>query len=195
MNLTHVMIDLETLGTGPNAAIASIGAVLFDPDAGLIGELVTEIFYRTIDLDNSNRPGNITPSTVLWWLQQGEEARKELVEGGPRRRLGSALFEFEEWLKSKGVDAYKGTFWANDPDFDLVILANAYRRYNLKAPWSFRRARSMRTMLMLNNKFDLIGDYTDRGPEPVHHDSLDDAIYQAKGVIEIMQALKQRIGS
>lgn len=194
MNLTHVMIDLETFGTGPNAAIASIGAVLFDPDAGLVGETASEMFYRTIDLDNSAEPGDITPSIVLWWLQQSEEARVELTQGGPRRRLGVALAEFEEWLKGKGVDPYKGTFWANDPDFDLVILANACRRYGLKAPWSFRRARSMRTMLMLNNKFNLIGKKPDRDAL-VHHNALDDAIYQAKGVAEIMQALKQRLGS
>ena len=37
---THVMIDLETMGTGSYAAIISIGAVKFDPEpARLVGRL------------------------------------------------------------------------------------------------------------------------------------------------------------
>ncbi len=32
-----IMLDLETMGTGPNAAIVAIGAVAFDLQAGTIG--------------------------------------------------------------------------------------------------------------------------------------------------------------
>lgn len=52
-----LMVDLETAGTGPDAAILSIGAVAFDP-AGETRSYVDSSetqrlsFYRTVDLDS-----------------------------------------------------------------------------------------------------------------------------------------------
>lgn len=43
----NIMVDLETLGTKPNSAILSIGAVAFD-DQGLHDE-----FYCNVDLISS----------------------------------------------------------------------------------------------------------------------------------------------
>ena len=40
-----IMLDLETMGTGPNAAIVAIGAVAFDLQAGTIGDH----WYRWVD--------------------------------------------------------------------------------------------------------------------------------------------------
>lgn len=36
--MNHLMIDLETMGSGPYAPIISIGAVFFDPNTGAIGD-------------------------------------------------------------------------------------------------------------------------------------------------------------
>ena len=53
--MKHVMLDLETMGNSPLAAIAAIGAIEFDPDAGTLGER----FYTTIDLHAEHRlPGD-----------------------------------------------------------------------------------------------------------------------------------------
>lgn len=38
--MKHVMLDLETMGNGPRAAIVSIGAVFFDPLTGELGVVV-----------------------------------------------------------------------------------------------------------------------------------------------------------
>ena len=64
------MLDLETMGKGPSAAIVTIGAVFFDP---MTGELGAE-FEAHIDLRDSARFGEIDPDTVLWWLGQSDEA-------------------------------------------------------------------------------------------------------------------------
>jgi hypothetical protein len=42
----HVMFDLETMGMAPNGAIASIGAVRFDP----YGDEISDPFYVVVDL-------------------------------------------------------------------------------------------------------------------------------------------------
>ncbi|MCV5360349.1 3'-5' exoribonuclease, partial [Escherichia coli] len=36
--MKHLMIDLETMDNKPTSAIASIGAVFFDPETGEMGE-------------------------------------------------------------------------------------------------------------------------------------------------------------
>ncbi|EFH8189309.1 hypothetical protein F2N31_11785 [Escherichia coli] len=54
------MIDLETMGTGPDAQIASIGAVFFDPQ---IGEMGPE-FNKTIDMKTGG--GTVNISTIEW---------------------------------------------------------------------------------------------------------------------------------
>ena len=61
----NLMIDLETLGTKPNSAILSIGAVYFDKDG------LGEEFYANVDLQDSIDSGfDIDASTVYWWLSQ-----------------------------------------------------------------------------------------------------------------------------
>ena len=73
------MLDLETLGNGNNAAIVSIGAYYFDtedPDNG-------EEYYVLVNPATSVGYGQVMDaSTVLWWMNQSEDARKELVKAG-----------------------------------------------------------------------------------------------------------------
>ncbi|MFM9673750.1 3'-5' exonuclease, partial [Streptomyces galilaeus] len=72
--MNHVMLDLETMGQGNNAAIVAIGAVFFEPTTGEIGDT----FYRKIDLESAAQYGEIDPNTVLWWLKQSDAARAEI---------------------------------------------------------------------------------------------------------------------
>mgnify|MGYP006408929027 CR=1 FL=1 len=70
----HIMIDLETMGTRPDAPIISIGAVAFDANGPL------DSFYAGVNLGSSvNSGAKIDASTVLWWMQQSDEARAALV--------------------------------------------------------------------------------------------------------------------
>ena len=75
MSKQHVMLDLETMGTGPTAAITAIGAVAFSVEAG-----ITDTFYKKVDLESSVRNGGtMDPGTVIWWLGQSDAARKEMA--------------------------------------------------------------------------------------------------------------------
>lgn len=72
IDYVHVMVDLETMGKKHNAPIVAIGAVVFDPATGSIGES----FYKVVCLESSvNWGAVIDPSTVIWWLKQSSEAR------------------------------------------------------------------------------------------------------------------------
>jgi len=89
--MRDVMLDLETMGNGPRAAIVAIGAVEFDPETGTVGER----FYQAVDLATAvSMGGEMDASTVLWWMQQGDEARAAFAKGGAH--LSKALHEFIE---------------------------------------------------------------------------------------------------
>lgn len=73
--MNHLMIDLETMGNKPNAPIVSIGAVFFEPSTGELGEE----FYRVVSLKSSMDGGAVPdPDTIMWWMQQSEEARSAI---------------------------------------------------------------------------------------------------------------------
>ncbi|NKB42527.1 MAG: hypothetical protein GKR86_16085, partial [Ilumatobacter sp.] len=99
---TDIMLDLETFGTGNNAAIVSIGAVAFNAD-GDNASLWTNSpdilaangqgFRANIDLRASTLPGEFDAGAIEFWLKQSPEAREALV-AEPRVTLGVALEAF-----------------------------------------------------------------------------------------------------
>lgn len=163
---THIMVDLETMGSRPGSVIASIGAVVFDPVAGTLGEA----FYRTIKLSSCADVGlRFDGDTVGWWLRQGDEARAALfVEPSP---LAAVLNEFYAWWRARNG----AFFWSHGANFDDPILAEAFRAIGGGPPWKYWDSRCTRTV------FDLAGVKPDRAAG-VHHTALDDAKAQAAAV-------------
>lgn len=172
--MNHLMLDIETLGTRPNAPILSIGAVVFDPTTGKQGET----FYRAIEPANAFLHGVPDGDTFKWWMGQSDAARKAAVAG--TALLGDALMGLSKLpLPWKDVRV-----WANDPDFDVTILTYGFHKaLGCLPPWRFWNTRSCRTIAEIAGK---------RPPAPsgVHHNALDDAIHQAKWVSDMWQELK-----
>ena len=164
----HIMIDLETMGNRPNAPIIAIGAVAFDANG------IDREFYEVVDLDSSVRSGAvIDPSTVMWWLQQSDEARASLfVMDGVT--LSKALDKFSLWATVSHITGV----WGNGATFDNVILAESYRRLDKVAPWPFWKDKCYRTVK---------GMYPDVKMERAgtHHNALDDAKSQALHLMKI----------
>lgn len=177
--LNHLMVDLETMGTRPNAPIVSIGAVFFDPNTGEIGPE----FYRGIDIQDSFRYAVADGGTVKWWMKQSDAARASAIEGGAT--MADALAELAEFY-GRGRNAQ---VWANGPSFDIVILEYAYHRALAQtAPWDFWNARCVRTIVELaKGKVERPKEFTRGGTA---HNALDDAIFQAKYVSDMWRAIK-----
>ena len=168
----NVMLDLETMGNGSNAAIIAIGAVEFFPETGLLGRE----FYEVISLESSAANGGvIDASTILWWMQQSAEARAEFVQEG--QHIFTALQLFSAWIPEKAL------VWGNGADFDNVILRAAYNNSGMVAPWKFYNSRCFRT---LKNLFPKVQKPVDG---PVAHKALDDARWQAEQAILMLQQL------
>lgn len=163
--MTHVMVDLETWGLMPGAALRSIGAAVFNPRTGE----TSHTFYRNITRASCEAVGlEVDPETEKWWAEASPEAQAAL-EKDPVS-LSTALGSFLKWW-----DAVSGEFfWSQGANFDEVLLKAALDACMLDVPWAYWNVRCCRTVLALNN----------RKPERagMHHNALDDALNQAKAV-------------
>lgn len=169
--MLDVMLDLETMGNGPDAAIVAIGAVGMDLVNGSLGQE----FYETINLESSVAAGGkMDAATVLWWMQQSEEARVELAGGDV---AGGVLFRFWSFL-SENSDSETLRVWGNGADFDNVIMAATFSRHDFTTPWQYRNNRCFRTVRKLfpDVPFDRSG---------TKHRAIDDARNQALHLIKI----------
>lgn len=168
----HVMLDLETLSTEPNAAIISIGAVVFTKE-----KVLDHTFYETIDIESNRFCGrHMSFSTVGWWMKQDLSARKEFQKQS--ESLPIVLRNFREWFTVYTIDGV----WGNGADFDNIILANAYKEgSSVETPWKHYQNRCYRT---LKNLVDLPLERSG-----THHNALDDAITQTAHAVKIMQYL------
>ncbi|HBH5346266.1 TPA: 3'-5' exoribonuclease, partial [Escherichia coli] len=68
----HLSVDLETMGTNPDAPINSIGGKFFDPATGEMGPE----FSKAIDLETSG--GIIDRKTIKWWAKRSREAQSAI---------------------------------------------------------------------------------------------------------------------
>ncbi len=137
-----LMIDIETLGTGPYSVILSIAAVEFDITTGKTGKE----FYSIIDPASCQLHGlKIDADTVLWWMGQSDEARGEFTKRKEKMLpLLRALRLLAKYLEDRKADV---NIWANSPAFDCARIREAYSMCQIDAPWSYRQERDYRTIL------------------------------------------------
>lgn len=159
----HVMIDLETMGTTPDSAIVSIGAVVFDPRYGIVTD---KVFYMELDWESQNRL--IDQETVEWWAEQSEEARAAHYGLDD---LDEALTLLAQWLPKDAK------VWGNGSTFDISMLEDAYRQLNIEIPWKFWNVRDCRTVL---DMYESVRGGFNKKSGGTLHNALDDAKYQAK---------------
>lgn len=173
------MLDLETLATTPDAAILSIGAVRFDLDAGTVFDQ-SDTFYTAVSIDY--QPGRkITNSTLAWWFMQTAEAQ-EVFFDPTALPLNIALNALATWVGPQPGITPK--VWSNGADFYLPMLAHAYAQHGIDLPWQPYSGRCYRTYKNLRTARSVKVERTGE-----HHNALADAIFQAKHLCAIHQAL------
>ena len=170
--MSELMVDIETLGTTPDASIVSIGAVAFDADG--LGEELHISVSRASCREHGRR---VDDETLAWWQEQPQEAR-HVLHGG--RTLPTALAELTRFVHETGADE----LWGNSPAFDAVILESAFRACESEPPWEYYQWRDVRTLRKCSPTWP---DNLDR--EGTAHDALDDARHQARGVQRALNRL------
>ncbi|HDL0317327.1 TPA: 3'-5' exoribonuclease, partial [Escherichia coli] len=176
---THLSVDLETMGTNPDAPINSIGGKFFDPATGEMGPE----FSKAIDLETSG--GIIDRKTIKWWAKRSREAQSAIFTD--EIPLDDALLQLREFINENSGESFV-QIWGNGANFDNVILRRSYERQGIPCPWRYYNDRDVRTIVELGNSIGL--DVRMAIPfEGVPHNALDDARHQAKQVSAIWQKL------
>lgn len=172
--MKHLMLDIETMGTESFSSIISIGALEFDIETGKTGKE----FYVNVDLQSCMDLGLIVnASTIMWWLNQSEQARKDLTERTAVPIL-QALSDFADFCNKD----YQ--IWGNSARFDCGILQNAYNKAGIPIPWDFRKERCVRTLMSFNP--EIKNNYPIKGTA---HNALADCYYQVGYCSEIWRLL------
>jgi len=140
------MVDIETLGTGLNAPILTIGAVVFDPYSVLAKS--QDKIYLKIKVEDYNKypQFKVDYSTIVWWAKQTESARKEAFLSEPRVSLEVAMMTLHSWLVNAVKPNSKLIMWSHGKEFDLPILQFAFETVGLNTPWKFWETRDTRTV-------------------------------------------------
>ena len=174
--MIHIMIDLETLATTPDAVILTCGGVKFDPWSGAEPD---RPFYLRLNVDEQTNIGRRTADASLeWWNTQPEGVREEALSDGNRVTLD----EFQKQLNRYLVGA--DYLWAQGPLFDYAILENLYTQLEQPFPWQFWQIRDSRTL------FSLVPGVKEKIKRTDLHNALADCYFQAKTVQYCYRELK-----
>lgn len=164
---THIMLDLETMGNRSNSVIVSIAAVPFNLETG---EISDNYFYERVDFQSCLDIGlKVQASTILWWMQQNEEARKEICK--PAQHIYYVLLRLDDFFKQHITDIQ---IWGNGARFDMGLLQDAYHASGFdELPWKFRNERDVRTLV------SLAPHIKEQTPNVgTAHNAVDDCIFQ-----------------
>lgn len=119
-DFVNLMLDIETLGLVKHGLvpIVSLSLVPFN-EYEMFNEMA---IYAKMDMEQyDDMSVDVSMSTVVWWMGQSDDARKEFVGG--KSNLSSILNNITEYIRD--IENYTGKkvkVWAKSPDFDLVLV-------------------------------------------------------------------------
>lgn len=179
---THVMIDIETVGTAPGSAIVQIGACTVG-GSGLVPGYIASNFCCGASLESCKAVGLTTSEdTLAWWAKQDNDLRAHVF--GSSTDIKDALETLYLWIKG-----LPGTVivWGNGASFDITLLECAYKACGIAIPWHYRNVRCYRTLTALFRlpAFAAAGI----SANIKQHDALADATYQA----DVLQAINDYV--
>jgi hypothetical protein len=169
--MADLMIDLETLDVFPSSTILTIGAQGFDPFSDRLTDVT---YYRRLTIDSQEKR-TINESTVEWWGKQSADAQDEaLGDGDDRVDIKTALEELSKiaWKHDR--------IWANGITFDMGILEDAMKQYDITCPWKYWQVMDARTIFKVT------------GAKPLgnSHNALEDCVNQ----IDTLQSSLKKLG-
>lgn len=214
MSKWNIMLDLETLSIRSNAAILSIGAVVFDiDDTSSLEKWLNSTdrflkadayaseasFYCLVNIQSCiDKRLAVDGSTIEYWLMAPEAARLAIARPGGAIHIEAAISRFILWVQEL-AEKYGDNicWWSHGASFDLPILQNAYIASGRGQMCNYRHMRDTRTLFALAKH---AADSFDEGasalydirPWPRHH-ALYDAAWQAAKVIACYKYLASKI--
>jgi hypothetical protein len=179
---THLMVDIETLGTRPGAIVISAAFVRCIDEAHFVLNL--SVLNLSVP-DQQDLGMEIDPKTHQWWGEQeaktpGIWAR---VTENPQP-IAAALPYIAQWIQwaAGGSD---WLIWCHGAIFDCPLLDELYRRAGLVSPWQYWQVRDTRTL------YDLAGVNPKDYAVPPPHIALNDALGQSRALVAALAILSR----
>ena len=177
---TACMIDCETLATGTQPVILTLGACKFDPLGDEIRNPKMEVLYLRLDIESQTAVGReVNDDTIAWWARQTVEAQEEALgdptTDNPRYTLTEALDSLYKFCWGAQ------TVWSNGATADIIWLETAFKQVNRAQPWKFWQVRDHRTIIDIG--------FNPSMPTVTAHNALEDAVNQAIGVQNVFRQL------
>lgn len=164
--MTHIMVDIESLGTRPGCVVLAAAFVRFSDEA-----------HTTLNLSIPDQEAlglEIDPDTAAWWRDQ--EAKHPGAWAAATANpvpLKVGLEHIAAWLAwaSPNEDPL---IWCHGATFDAPILGELFRRAGVPCPWKFWNIQCTRTL------YNLAGISNKDYAVPPPHIALNDAIEQTR---------------
>lgn len=183
----HIVVDLETASTKPNARVLTIGASCVKLHNSK--SMSTANFYVRITptcLQQNHR--DVDLQTMLWWRKQSRSANYEAFDLTLDRKVTSqALNLFADFIQET-ANTY-GTvpfLWGNAASFDLSLLKSLYEDLLFGVPWSYRQEMDLRTLRAMFPELEF------KSPGGIDHIAVEDAQNESITLSQILFHLRKQ---
>lgn len=191
MSLTHIVIDIETLSTKPNAVILSVACVPFVlEEHTYFKDLLNKGIYIKFNASDQIKKykRDVDKKTIDWWKTQPQEVFDAEVKPS-KRDVDSitGLTVLNKFVSSiDGFNTKKSYVWSRGNNFDFPILESLYDDVGIGLPYNTWNIRDIRTAIDILYGTDN-GKYTLRfGNEGfINHNPLHDAAMDAARLNEL----------
>lgn len=192
--MIDLMIDIETLGTSPDAIVIGIAAVLFNSETG---EIIQRRFWMPNQRLQEEAGRTMDKSTLIWWGEQiGKTSNPmkdrllHMVQGSDANKEMASDILDDLIQIAAGCDGY---FWCKGVGFDFPILKSYFKSFGLESPFEsnggFRRQCDSRQLRIFWER--LTGEkYTPLPNDLTPHNPMDDCLIQIAEVCDIWKKLK-----
>lgn len=189
--LKHLVVDIETLSTEPNAVVLALAIVPFTfEDHTYFSTLLTQglmVKFKVEEQVKVHRR-HIEESTVSWWKEQQKKIRDIIVKPSPSDvTIRDGLSEFNQFvLGISGFSKEKSYVWSRGNDFDFPIIKTLFRDANISLPYNHWKIRDVRTAIDIMAGTDN-GKYTVKygGEGFMEHHPLHDSAMDAARLNEL----------
>lgn len=197
MSITHLMIDLESLGKREDTVVLSLACVPFTFEERVgYKELMSRGFmvkFNALEQIKTWRRST-DKDTIAWWKNQSKEAQEAAYYPSDMdATMIDGLDALSQYIKNE--TAYKwnsGYLWARGANyFDYPKIEHMYEQADVKIPFNTWKIRDVRTYIDILTGVDN-GKYELNLPgSHVAHNCLDDCVRDVLCMKEIYFKLQQ----
>ena len=194
MGYEVAIIDLETLSVYDDSIILSLGIVIADATKkATFQELIQKSLFLKFDVKEQKDLGRkVLPSTLEWWVDQVEEAKKISFYPDPKRDI--SIMEISnkiiDYCKHIGIDKNKVFVWSRSIGFEKGKINHVIETLGLEQIFSYKNYLDVVTLCHITEQNRYAGinvkDYVEQGFIYHHptHDAVLDFLRLQKVMVE-----------